>query len=80
MSFDQPEIVRPPAVGFVVHEVLNTPPQPPTVWWAWCTVIEGTPGYGEITFTLDDGITPADAVFPSSGRPKLGPVLFKVWA
>lgn len=73
------EVAPPPAVGYVVHTVAGRKTGSAIVW-AWCRVEEGQPGYTSVTFTTDDGVTPAD---PYPGEPDhvlhLGPVVTKVW-
>lgn len=69
---------RPPAIGFVVHEVLN-PVNANDRLWAWCQVTENLPGYSEITLTRNDGTTSVDPD-KVNGRIQLGPALFQVWA
>lgn len=65
----------PPSTGWVVHEVNSVAPNTGVIW-AWCKVDVSEPGYGEITFTTDDGKTPAN----HGDHPlQLGRVIVKVW-
>lgn len=41
--------------------------------WAWATVVDGRPGFEDVSFTRADGVTPVDAPEP---MPRLGKVLF----
>lgn len=64
-----------PSVGWVVHELVRRDEHTQIVW-AWCKVGVDEPGYTEMSFTADDGISLAD---PPRGSVHLGSVLFKVW-
>lgn len=74
-SFDDLASVElPPTTGWVVHEVLRSRSGLPQVW-AWCRVSDDHPGYSEVVYTLNDGVTSAD---PGT-NPQLGPVIVKVF-
>lgn len=75
LLFDGEELPSSPNFGFVVHEVASTPANIRV--WAWCKVVEGVPGYQDISFTLSDGMTPTDALL--HGPLKLGAVITRVW-
>lgn len=65
----------PPTIGYVVHQVASGK-QGRGVVWAWCQVVEGSPGYAGVTFTRPDGVT---AVEVPEDDLTLGLVLFKVF-
>jgi hypothetical protein len=69
------ELVVPPAVGWIVHEITPTRSGQDTLW-AWCRIQDDGPGYTDIVYTRTDGVTLAD---PGNRAGQLGPVVFKAF-